>query len=223
MYFQDRVTGEILKQKGEWQMVNDELMSYFQTELGAMITMCESDLRKIYTQKEMEKMFGEETFKARNYYQLQKDLAKRGARIEVYPMETMGKELYNWLINYQDELVVMDFDVEQERIWIKDCEYTIKFEDVGEVYHLDLKRFTVDEVVTVVHSLGFDHKNKAIEHNERITLGESILNRTVFIRDEKSRQNVFEIENAEAYDDEELYTVLIDKIKELSSKAILNI
>lgn len=223
MYYQDRNTFEILKQKGEWQEFNGEKIAYFQTELGAMITMYESDLRRIYSQNELKAIYGDDDFKAMKIYDLQKQLAKRGARLEIYPLETMGKELYYWLKNFTGELVVMDFDVEKQLIWVKNCEYTIPFEFVDDVYHLDFQRFIVDEVVTCVHSLGFDHKHKCVEHNERIALGESLLNRTIFIRDVKTRQNVFEIENAECYDDEELYDVLIEKIKEFSKKAIVNI
>ena len=223
MYYQDRNTFEILKMKGEWQEVNGENMAYFQTELGAMITMCEADLRKIYSLNELKAMYGDDEFKAQKIYSLQKALAKRGARLDIYPIDTIKKPLYEWLVHNKGELIVMDFDVDKQLIWIKNCEYTIDFKYVDEVYHLDFQRFVVDEVVTVLHSLGFDHEHKCIEHNERIALGESLLNRTIYIRDVKTRKNVFEIENAECYDDEELYETLLEQIKKLSSNAIVNI
>jgi hypothetical protein len=223
MYYQDRITFEILKKKGDWQEVNGENMAYFQTELGAMITMCESDLRKIYSLNELKAMYGDDDFKAQKIYSLQKALAKRGARLNIYPIDTIKKPLYEWLKNYKGELIVMDFDVEKKLIWVKDCEHVIEFEYVDEVYHIDFQRFMVEEIVTVANTIKFDHAHKCVEHNERIALGESLLNRTIYIRDMKTRQNVFEVENAEAYDSEELYDILIEQIKKLSSKAIINI
>jgi hypothetical protein len=223
MYYQDRITFEILKKKSDWQVINDEKMAYFQTELGAMITMSESDLRRIYSLNELIGMYNDDEMKARKIYDLEKKLAKRGARLEIYPIETIPKPFYNWLIQHKGEMVVMDFDVEKQLVWIKDCEYTIPFHVIDDVYHLDFNRFRVEEVVTVGHTVGFDHVHKCIEHDERIALGGAVLNRTIFIRDVKTNQNVFEIENAECHDDEELYEQLVEKIKHFSSKAIINI
>lgn len=222
MYFQDIATNEILKIKGEWQKVNGQMMAYFQTELGALITMCESDLRKIYTIHDLKEKYSDDR-EADRVYNIQKKLAKRGARIEMYILETENKHLQKWLEDFKDELIVTDFDIENETVTIKDYPFPIPFNLIHNVYHLDLNRFVVDEIVEVIHRLGFDHVNKCIEHSERITMNESLLTRTVFIRDNKTRNNIFEIKNAESLDDAELYDILIEKIKEFSSKAILNI
>jgi hypothetical protein len=222
MYFQDIHTNEILKLKGEWQKVNDQMMAYFQTELGALITMCESDLRKIYTIHEIKQKHSDDR-EADRIYNMQKKLAKRGARLEMFLIEAENSHLYHWKKEYEKECIVTDFDIESETVTIKDYPFPIPFKLIHDVYHLDLDRFVVDEVVEVIHRLGFDHVNMCIEHSERITMNESLLKRTVFIHDNKTRTNIFEIANAEILDDTELYTILITKIKEFSSKAILNI
>src|SRR4051812_5675099 len=218
MYFQDRVTLEILKQKSYWQEVGHERMAYFKTELGAIITMSESDLRRIYSFNELIEMNEGDETKARKDYDLERKLAKRGARLEIYPLESHGKKFHEFLLTYHGDLIVMDFDVQEQLIWIKDYDEPIPFKHVDDVFHLDFNRFMVEEIVTVGHALGFDHKHKCVEHDEGIAFGKAVLNRTIFIRDGKTKQNVFEIENAECYDDEALYEMLIDKIKELSSK-----
>lgn len=222
MYFQDIRTNEILKLKGEWQLVNGLNMAYFQTELGAMITMCDDDLRKIYTIHDLKEKYSDDR-EAERIYNIQKQLAKRGARLEMYVTNSENKLLHNWIKESKGEYVVKDFDIENETVTIEGYSFPIPFNLIHSVYHLDMERFQVDEVVEVIHKLGFDHKNKCIEHSERITMNESLLNRHVFIRDNKTRKTVFEIANAESLDDTELYEMLIEKIKELSSKAVLNI
>lgn len=224
MYFQDIHTNEILKLKGDWQEINGQLMAYFQTELGALITMCESDLRKIYTIYDLKEKYSDE-HRVEKIYNLQKQLAKRGARIEMFILESDDKVLYNWIKENGNlsELEVIDFDIESETVMVKGYKFPISFDLIHDVIHLDMQRFVVDEVVEVINKLGFDHKNKCIEHSERITLNESILTRTIFIRDNKTRNTIFEIKNAEKLDDTELYDMLIEKIKEFSSKAVLNI
>jgi hypothetical protein len=222
MYYQDIHTNEILKLKSEWFNEYDRHMAYFQTELGATITMDANDLRIIYSLTDLRNKYSDES-KVQKVYNLQKQLAKRGARITVYVTESENRHLHNWSKDYKGEMIVEDFDIGSESVKIKDYLLPIKFNEIDSVYHLDFQRFTVDEVAEVIHSLDFDHENKCIEHSEKITMGEALLTRTVFIRDNKTRKTAHEIKNAEQLDDVELYEVLIEKIKELSSKAILNI